>query len=167
MPTSLFCPRDLPGKNSKKRGVCCHCLLQGIFPTQGSNPHLLHWQADSLPLTLWTVAHQAPLSMGFSRQEYWNGLPFFSPGDLPNPGIEPRSPALQVDSLPSDHQFNSVQLLSRVRLFATPLTAACQASLSITNSWILFKLMSIELVMLSYHLILCRPLLLLPTIQSI
>ena len=46
--------------------------------------------------TLWTVAHQAPLSMGFSRQEYWSGLPFPFPGDLPNPGIEPRSPALQA-----------------------------------------------------------------------
>ena len=51
---------------------------------------------------LWTVAHQAPLSLGFSRQEYWSGLPFPSPGDLPNPGIEPRSPAFKVDSLPSD-----------------------------------------------------------------
>ena len=52
--------------------------------------------------TPWTVAHQAPLSMGFSRQEYWSGLPFPSPGDLPNPGIEPWSPALQMDSLPSE-----------------------------------------------------------------
>ena len=50
----------------------------------------------------WTVAHQAPPSMGFSRQEYWSGLPFPSPGDLPDPGIEPRSPALQADSLPSE-----------------------------------------------------------------
>ena len=47
----------------------------------------------------WTVAHQAPLSMGFSRQEYWSGLPFPSPGDLPDPGIEPRPPALQADAL--------------------------------------------------------------------
>ena len=47
-----------------------------------------------------TVAIQAPLSMGFSRQEYWNGLPLASPGDLPDPGIELRSPALQADSLP-------------------------------------------------------------------
>ena len=46
--------------------------------------------------TLWTVAHQAPLSMGFSRQEYWNGLPFPSPGDLPDPGIEPTSPCLRT-----------------------------------------------------------------------
>ena len=45
-------------------------------------------------VTPWTVAHQAPLFMGFSRQEYWSGLPFPSPGDLPNPGIEPISPAL-------------------------------------------------------------------------
>ena len=49
----------------------------------------------------WTVAHQAPLSMGFSRQEYWSGLPFPSPGDLPDPGIEPRSPTLQADTLTS------------------------------------------------------------------
>ena len=52
--------------------------------------------------TLWTVAHQAPLSMGFSRQEYWSGLPFPSPRDLPNSGIEPRSPALQADSLTTE-----------------------------------------------------------------
>ena len=45
-------------------------------------------------VTPWTVANQAPLSMGFSRQEYWSGLPFLSPGDLPDPGLEPRSPAL-------------------------------------------------------------------------
>ena len=51
-------------------------------------------------VTMWTVAHQASLSMGFSRQEYWSGLPVPSPGDLPNPGIEPTSPVLQVDSLP-------------------------------------------------------------------
>ena len=52
--------------------------------------------------TLWTVAHEAPLSMGFSRQEYWSRLPFPSPGDLPNPGIESRSPALQADALTSE-----------------------------------------------------------------
>ena len=51
-------------------------------------------------MTPWTVAHQAPLSMGFSRKEYWSGLPFPSPGDLPDPGIKPRSPSLQADSLP-------------------------------------------------------------------
>ena len=50
----------------------------------------------------WTVVYQASLSVGFSRQENWNELPFPSPGDLPDPGIEPRSPALQADTLPSE-----------------------------------------------------------------
>ena len=57
--------------------------------------------------TVWdptTVAHQAPLSIGLSRKECWSGLPFPSPEDLPDPGIEPRSPALQADSLPSELQ---------------------------------------------------------------
>ena len=52
--------------------------------------------------TLWTVAYKAPLSMEFSRQEYWSRLPFPSPGDLPHPGIEPGSPALRADALPSE-----------------------------------------------------------------
>ena len=51
-------------------------------------------------VTPWTVAHQMPLSIGFPRQEYWSGLPFLSPGDLPDPGTEPVSPAWQADSLP-------------------------------------------------------------------
>ena len=53
-------------------------------------------------VTPWIVACQAPLSMGFSRQEYWSGSPFPSPGDLADPGIEPRSSALQADSLPTE-----------------------------------------------------------------
>ena len=52
--------------------------------------------------TPWTIAYQASPYMGFSRQEYWSGLPFPSPGDLPDPGIEPRSPILQADALPSE-----------------------------------------------------------------
>ena len=52
--------------------------------------------------TLWTVAHQVPLCMGFFRQEYWSGLPFPSPGDRPDPGIKPGSSALQADSLPPE-----------------------------------------------------------------
>ena len=52
--------------------------------------------------TLWTVAYQASQSIGFSRQEYWSGLPLPSPGDLPDPGIEPGSPASQADSLPAE-----------------------------------------------------------------
>ena len=71
---------------------------------------ILHAQSLSrvqLFATPWTVAHQAPLSVGFSRQDYWSGLPFPPPGDLPDPGIEPVSPAFlhqQVASLPLSHQ---------------------------------------------------------------
>ena len=57
-------------------------------------------------VTLWTIAYQASLSMGFSGQEYWSGLPFPVPGSLPHPGIEPASPvslALEADSLPLSH----------------------------------------------------------------
>ena len=76
--------------------------LPSALPTSPSTPLLLLAlcvHAQSLQLchlfaTPWTVAHQAPLSMGFSRQEYWSGLPFLSPGDLPNTGMEPTSPAL-------------------------------------------------------------------------
>ena len=64
--------------------------------------------------TPWTVACQAPLSMGFSRQEYWSGLPFPFPGDLPDLGIEPRSPALQADSLPSESPGKSYGLYGLV-----------------------------------------------------
>ena len=53
-------------------------------------------------VTPWIVAHQAPLSVGFSRQEYWSGLSFPSPGDLPNSGIKPSSPALEADALTSE-----------------------------------------------------------------
>ena len=117
-------------------------------------------------VTLRTLAHQTTLSMGFPRQEYWSELPFPSPGDLPNPGIKPLLHQ-QKDSLPLSHQgslgnqFSSVQLHSCVWLFVTPWITACQASLSITNPWSSLKLMSIELMMPSSHLILCRPLLLL------
>ena len=63
------------------------------------------------------VAHQAPLSMGFSRQECWSGLPFPPPGDLPDPGIEPRSPALQAHPLPFGPQ--------KSPSYPTGLTLAC------------------------------------------
>ena len=70
--------------------------------------------------TLWTVAHQAPLSMGFSKQEHWSGLPFPSPGDLPDTAIKalsPVSPALQVDSLPLEP---SGKTLIRLHNFQIP-----------------------------------------------
>ena len=129
-PTRLLGPWDLPGKHT---GVGCHFLLEGIFPTQGSNPGFPHYRQTLYRLShrevqdwkgkhkvtlcvcvcvcvcvwsrfsgvwlliLWTVAHQDPLSRGFSRQEYWSGLPLPPPGNLSNPGIEPlslMSPAL-------------------------------------------------------------------------
>ena len=61
--------------------------------------------------TPWTVAHQASLSMGFSRQEYWSGLPFPSPGDLPKLGIEPGSPVLQTVSLPFELNWEAHELI--------------------------------------------------------
>ena len=70
----------------------------GIFKVQFSS------DAQSCPTlkTPWTVAHQAPPSISFSNQEYWSGLPFPPPGDLPNPGFEPMSPELQADALTSE-----------------------------------------------------------------
>jgi len=76
--------------------------------------------------TPWTVARRAPLSMEFSRQEYWSSQPFPSPGNLPVPGIKSRSPASQVDSLPSEPPGNhkakrwSLNNYNRPRLFVTP-----------------------------------------------
>ena len=69
--------------------------LQGIFEVKSLSRVRLF-------TTPWTVAHQASPSMGFSRQEYWSGLSFPSPGDLPDPGIELRSPALEADALTSE-----------------------------------------------------------------
>ena len=112
------------------------------------------------------VAHQTLVFMGFPRQEYWNRLPFSYLKDLPNPGIKLVSLVWQVDSLLLSHQvqLSSDQWLSHVWLFATPWTVAHQASLSIINSQSWLKLMPIESVMSSSHLILCHPLLLLPSI---
>ena len=73
---------------------------QGNDPLKWSEVELL--SRVRLFATPWTVAQQAPPSMEFSRQEYWSGLPFPSPGDLPDPGIKPWSPALQADALPSE-----------------------------------------------------------------
>ena len=81
--------------------IMFHCRISNtLLPIQWCiHCHLSHGglvaQLCLTLVTAWTVAHKAPLSLGFSRQEYWRGLPFPSPGDLPNPGIEPRSPALQ------------------------------------------------------------------------
>ena len=78
------------------------CLVSQSFPTL----FFRHWVVS----TPWTVVYQAPLSMDFARQGYWSGLPFPSPGDLGNSGIEPGSPAWQVDSLPLSHQITGQKL---------------------------------------------------------
>ena len=113
---TLFQPPSPPHPSglSQYTGFECpvSCIELGlvIYLTYG-NIHVSILFSQIIPLslsrvrlfvTLWTVAHQAPLSMGFSRQEYWSGLLFPSPGDLPNPGIEPGSPALQADALSSE-----------------------------------------------------------------
>ena len=72
------------------------------FPTGKVEAKVKSLSCNRLFATPWTVAYQALPSVGFSRQEYWSGLPFPSPGALPNPGIEPGSPALQADALPSE-----------------------------------------------------------------
>ena len=82
-------------------------VYPGNVPKRGDAvEHGIEWMKSlsrvRLFVTLWTVAYQASLFIGFSRQEYWSGLPFPSPGSLPNPGIEPRSPSLQGDSLLSE-----------------------------------------------------------------
>ena len=91
-PTRLPRPWDSPGKNT---GVGCLFLLQCMKVKSESE------FAQSCPTLRnpMDIVYQAPLSIGFSRQAYWSGLPFPSPGDLPNPGIESRSPASQADSL--------------------------------------------------------------------
>ena len=85
-PTESISPKE--HLTSRKCVCVCVCVLVAQFV--------------QLFVTPWTAAHQAPLSMEFSRQEYWREFPTPSPGDHPNPGIEPQSPELQVDSLPSE-----------------------------------------------------------------
>ena len=74
-----------------------------------------HFSYVQLFETLWTIAHQAPLFMAFSKQEYWSGLPLPSPGDLPHPGIEPRPPALQADSLLTELLWKPTQRKNSLR----------------------------------------------------
>ena len=106
-------PGDLPNPGIKHRSLASPALTGGFFTTSATweAPHkrvcVCMCSVTHSCLTLcnpmdWIVAHQAPLPMKFSRKEYWTGLPFPSPGDVPNPEIEHRSPALQVDSLPSE-----------------------------------------------------------------
>ena len=86
-------------------GDCSHEIKRGLLLGRKVMTNLVKVKSLSrvrLLATPWTAAYQAPQSLGFSRQEHWSGLPFPSPGDLPEPGIEPRSPTLQTDALPSE-----------------------------------------------------------------
>ena len=77
-------------------------MLRAKFATMLIKIKIKLHSCVQLFVTPWTVAHQALPSMGFPRQEYWSGLPYRTPGDLPDPGIKPRSPALQADALTSE-----------------------------------------------------------------
>ena len=79
-----------------------NCLSRGIWSLLELKVKVKSLSCVQLFVTPWTVAYQAPWSMEFSRQEDWSGLPFPSPGNPPNPGIEPESPTLQADALPSE-----------------------------------------------------------------
>ena len=155
-PARLLCP---PGKNT---GVSCHALLQGIIPTQGSNPGLPHCR-----WIFYNLSHQ-----GSSRILEWVACPFSRGTSWPRNWIRVSCIADRFLAIWATReappvasvQFSSFQSLNCVRLFATPWITAHQASLSITNSRSLLKLMSIESVMPSGHLILWHPLLLLPPI---
>ena len=86
-------------KESRKYFKTTTKKMQLIKPMKVKVKSLSHVQLLATP---WTVAYQDPMSMGFSRQEYWSGLPFPSSGDLPDPGIKPRSPTLWADALSSE-----------------------------------------------------------------
>ena len=133
-PTRLLHPWDVPGKS---RWVCCHCLLR------------VYSLASSKCLG-WNFPEKCFKQRGYACHPCWLGFRY-------NAWSSSSHTRPQFSS-------GSVQSLSCVRLFATPWIATCQASLSITNSQSSLKLMSIELVMSSNHLILCHPLLLLPSI---
>ena len=154
LPSSSVHAGNLADKNT---GVGRYFLLQGIFRTQGLNLCLmcfLHW-----PLSHLVHYHWATWEVLGINQRY-----------VQTCVLKFHIDRLLLGSFNTDyqesvsHQFSSVQLPSRIWLFVTPWTAARQASLSITNSWSWLKLMSAESVMPSNHLILCRPLLLLPSI---
>ena len=106
---------------------------------------LSHFSCVPLFAMLRTVSHQAPLSMGFSRQEYWSGLSFPSPGDLPNPGIEPRSPTLQVDSLPFEPSLSVLSQMSYSCQLITHLE--CILYSLFTSFFSLLDLQSLDLAM--------------------
>ena len=111
----LFCPLSYPASGSFP--------MSQLFASGGQSSEasasVLIMNKDNAKLCPalaipWTVACQAPICMGFSRQEYWSGLPFPSPGELPDPEIEPRSPAFQADTLPTELHRKPLQWIVRV-----------------------------------------------------
>ena len=128
------CPSPTPGvhSNSRPSSQWCHPAISSSVVPFSSCPQSLPASESMKVKSLsrvwlfaspWTVAYQAPPSMGFSRQECWSGLPFPSPGHLPNPGIEPGSPAFQADALPSEppgkpiRVYNYTQILLLLQLY--------------------------------------------------
>ena len=108
----VFCPLSLCKFTSFSHCISLSVMFYSLWPP-------------------WTVTYQALLFMGFSRQGYWSGLPFPSPGDLPNLGIKPGSPAWQVDSLPSEPPRKLIQVqweineLLNISSFSTAASAFC------------------------------------------
>ena len=124
--------------------------------------------------TLWTVARQAPLSLGFSRQEYGSGLPCTPPGDLPDPGIKPmalKSPVLGGWFFTTSATWEALSGYRHFLFLSFSVTELCQTLCDLMDcimpGYSFLKFMSTELVMPSNHLILCCPLLLLPSIFPI
>ena len=113
-----------------RRDSLCACLVAKWKKVKFLG-HVWHF------VTSWTVACQAPPSMGFSRHKYWSGLPFPSPGDLPDPGIEPRSPTLQAYSLPSEQPGNLPigRLLAKVTGVTQPWSVILQQASSGSFTW--------------------------------
>ena len=111
-----FCTRPNPFLTTQFLSNSC----QFLYPLSALSIKLKVKSLSRVQLfvTPWTVAYHTPLSMGFSQQEYWSGLPFPFPEDLPDPGIKPRSPALQADALPSEPPGKS---LSCVQIFCNPM----------------------------------------------
>ena len=95
-------PRDRPGSPVAPALQADSLMLSHWRSPQESESKVKSFSCVQLFATPWTVAHQAPPSVGFSRQEYWSGLPFPPAGDLPNSGMEPRSPALEAGALTSE-----------------------------------------------------------------
>ena len=157
-PTRLLRPWDFPGKST---GVGCHCLLRCI--TRIAKIKLQRQRTASVDEDVkeLKLSHTGGKNV---KQSVLKNSPYSCPQEIYNlVWGESGDTKIVFEVIPSDKldildQLSSVQLLSRVRLFATPWTAAPQASLSITNSQSLLKLMSIKLVMPSNHLILCCPL---------